>query len=73
MNEPSGLVPLSRFSLHGAFRRRFPQVAVARLGTPTEFLAVTYRQRGPWRIRWDDGDELFIWSTARRRTTRSAP
>ncbi|GAA2446635.1 hypothetical protein GCM10010191_74650 [Actinomadura vinacea] len=67
MNEPSGLVPLSRFgpldSLHGALRRRFPQMGVVSVGAPTESLTVTYRRRGPWRIRWDDGDELFIWSS----------
>ncbi|GAA2407467.1 hypothetical protein GCM10010191_14750 [Actinomadura vinacea] len=66
-DEPAELVRRASFgpldSLHGAFRRRFPQVVVARLGAPTEFLVVTYRHRGPWRVLWDDGDELFIWAS----------
>jgi hypothetical protein len=62
---PTGLVPYAEFgpldSLHGALRRAFPQVAVARVRQPSEFVTVSYRHRGPWRVRWDDADELFIW------------
>ncbi|MFC5753859.1 hypothetical protein [Actinomadura rugatobispora] len=64
---PSGLAPYAPFgpldSLHGALRRAFPQVSAARVRMPSEFLTVAYRHRGPWRICWDDGDELFVWAS----------
>jgi hypothetical protein len=66
-NERSGLAPYAQFgpldSLYGALRRAFPQVSVARISRPPKFVTVAYRHRGPWRVCWDDGDELFIWAS----------
>jgi hypothetical protein len=66
-SNPSGLVPYAQFgpldSLYGALRRAFPQVSAARVSRPLEYVIVAYRHRGPWRVCWDDGDELFIWAS----------
>ncbi|MFC5746034.1 hypothetical protein [Actinomadura rugatobispora] len=66
-NEPSVLTRYAQFgpldSLHGALRQAFPQVSVARVRKPSEFVAVDCRRRGPWRVCWEDGDELFIWAS----------
>jgi hypothetical protein len=66
-NEPTALVRYSEFgpldSLHGVLRRAFPQVATVRVRRPSEFVIVSYRHRGPWQLRWDDADELFIWAS----------